>query len=69
MKLNKKDYILMTGIMGVEIENEVMDVNVPDEFWQYVKPAIGWAIYENDPSIKKMKKQVFVAAETAGPMF
>ena len=56
MKLNKKDYILMTGIMGVEIENELMDVNIPDEFWQYVKPAIGWAIYENDPSIKKMKK-------------
>lgn len=33
MRLNKKDYILMTGIMGVEFENEVMDPKILDELW------------------------------------
>ena len=53
IKLNKKDYVLMTGILGVEVRNEVMDPKIPDEFWQYVKPAVGWALYGTDPTKKK----------------
>jgi len=33
IKINKKDYILMTGILGVEVHNELMDPKIPDEFW------------------------------------
>lgn len=68
--INKKEYTLACGIMGVEFENEVMDPNYPDEFLQYVKPAVGWALYEEDPALKeKVGPNVFVAADTAGPMF
>lgn len=67
--INKKTYSLVSGILGVEFRNEVIDPKFPDELWQFVKPAIGWVLYQADPSLKPKGPQVFVAAETAGPMF
>ena len=67
--INKKTYSLVSGILGVEFRHEVIDPKFPDEFWQFVKPAIGWAIYQEDASLKHKGPSVFVAAETAGPMF
>ena len=67
--INKKTYSLVSGILGVEFRNEVIDPKFPDELWQFVKPAIGWAIYQEDPSLKHIGPSTFFAAETAGPMF
>ena len=69
IEINKKTYSLVSGILGVEFRHEVIDPKYPDELWQFVKPAIGWALYQEDPTLKHKGPQVFVAAETAGPMF
>jgi hypothetical protein len=55
--------------MGVEFENEVMDPKYPDEFLQYVKPAVGWVIYEEDPDKKDKVPLVFISADTSGSLF
>jgi hypothetical protein len=52
MSVNDKEYTLVNGFVGVEFFNEVVDENYPDEFLQYVKPAVGWFLYEEDPELK-----------------
>mmetsp|Transcript_13943 Transcript_13943/g.21739 ORF Transcript_13943/g.21739 Transcript_13943/m.21739 type:complete len:220 (-) Transcript_13943:25-684(-) len=69
LSINKKEFTLATGFIGVEFYNELMDPKYPDEFLQYVKPAVGWAVYEEDPSLKKEHPNVFIAADTAGEIF
>lgn len=55
--------------MGVEFHNEVMDPKYPNEFLQYVKPAVGWALYQDDPTLKTAHPQVFICANTTGALF
>lgn len=43
--INGKPYVLGTGFVGVEISNED-DPKYPGDIVQYVKPAVGWVIYE-----------------------
>lgn len=69
LKINKKEYTLACGFVGVEFENEVMDPKYPEEFLQYVKPAVGWVIYEEDPDRKEKPPMVFISAETSGSLF
>ena len=69
VQINKKPYTLAAGFMGVEFETHVIDPKYPDELLQWVKPAKGWALYEEDPSREDTGPHVFLAAETAGPMF
>lgn len=45
IKINDKPYFLSTGFVGVEMFNED-DPKYPGDIIQYVKPAQGWAIYE-----------------------
>ena len=52
MVINKKPYSLVSGILGVEFRNEVIDPKYPEDLWQFVKPAVGWALYQEDPSLK-----------------
>lgn len=68
LSINKKPYLYVSGFLGVEFETTVPDKKHPDEILQAVKPAIGWAVYEDDPSLKA-EKRVFLAADTAGPIF
>ena len=53
ININKKDYTLASGFVGVEFINEVIDPKYPDELAQSVKPAIGWVIYEEDETLSK----------------
>ena len=67
--INKKEYTLASGILGCEFYNEVIDPKYPDDFLQYVKPAVGWALYAEDPDKPKVPERVFIAADTAGDIF
>lgn len=69
ISINDKELTLASGFVGVEIENEVMDPKYPDEFLQYVKPAVGWFLYQEDPTKKKDHPNVFLSAETSGSLF
>ena len=65
----KKEYLLLSGLIGVEFETEIPDKNHPDEIIQSVRPALGWFIYEEDPTKKNTADKTFIAAETSGSLF
>uniref|UniRef100_A0A7S3CP50 Uncharacterized protein n=1 Tax=Strombidium rassoulzadegani TaxID=1082188 RepID=A0A7S3CP50_9SPIT len=69
LKVNDSEFLLFSGFLGVEFHNEVVDPNYPEEPLQYVKPAVGWALYEEDASIKSNLPKVSIAADTAGALF
>lgn len=68
LTVNSKAYQLASGFVGVEFRNED-DPKYPGDTVQYVKPAIGWFLYQEDPTKKGQGKQVFIAADTAGAIF
>ena len=68
LTINKKEYLYVSGFLGVEFETTVPDKNYPDEILQSVRPAVGWTVYEDDPSLK-IKERVFLSADSAGPIF
>ena len=68
IQINKKMYSLTSGFMGVEFSNEP-DPRYEGDTMQWVRPAVGWAIYEDDPTKSKEANQVFIAAETSGSLF
>ena len=69
IEICKKDYTLASGFVGVEILNEIMDPNHPTEFLQYVRPAIGWFLYEEDLTKTDTMETCFISAETSGSLF
>lgn len=68
IKINDKEYFLGTGFCGVEFFNED-DPKYPGDILQYVKPAIGWAIYEEKDEKDRPIERVFLAADTSGKLF
>jgi hypothetical protein len=69
IQICKKDYLLLSGLIGVQFETEVPDKNHPDEILQSVRPAVGWFLYEDDPTRKDTASRTFIAAETSGSLF
>lgn len=68
LTINKKQYLYVSGFLGVEFETVVPDPKYPDEVLQAVKPAVGWTVYEEDPSLAA-EKRVSLAADTGGALF
>ena len=68
IKINDKPYVLGSGFVGVEMLDED-DPKYPGDILQYVKPAVGWAIYEEKSEAERTKTQVFLAADTSGKLF
>jgi len=54
--------------MGVEFNNEPCPKYAGDVV-QWVRPAVGWALYEDDPNKPAEMKNVFISAETSGSLF
>jgi len=69
ININKKEYTLACGFVGVEFINEIMDPKYPDEVAQSVRPGVGWVVYEADPSLIDNTPRVFICAETSGSLF
>ena len=65
----KKDYLLLSGLIGVEMETVIPDPNHPDEILQSVRPGLGWFLYEEDPTKTDSAERTFIAAETSGSLF
>lgn len=68
LTINKKEYLFVSGFLGCEFETIIPDPKYPDEVLQAVKPAVGWTVYEEDPTLKS-EKRVSLAAETSGSLF
>lgn len=68
IQINKKEYSLASGFMGVEFNNEPCPKYAGDVV-QWVRPAVGWALYEDDPNKPAEMKNVFISAETSGSLF
>ena len=69
LKINKKEYTLASGFVGVEFKNEP-DPRFEGDVIQFVKPAVGWFLYEEDPEkAKQGLPSVFISSDTAGAIF
>ena len=66
--INDKEYWFASGFVGVEFL-EQPDPRYQGDTMQYVKPAVGWALYEEKPEDQRPKEQVFLAADTSGKLF
>ena len=64
-KVNDKNYSFASGFMGVEFL-EQPDPRYEGDVMQYVKPAVGWALYEEKPD---SAEKVFNPADTTVKMF
>ena len=68
LKINKKAYTLASGFVGVEFKNEP-DPRFEGDILQFVRPAVGWYIYEEDPTKKETSHNAFISAGTSGNIF
>ena len=65
--INDKSYILGTGFVGVEMTDED-DPKYPGDINQYVKPTVGWVIYEEKEADSGFI-HVPICATTSGKLF